>query len=206
MKQHYPFPLKPLPYPYDGLVPELSKEILFLHHDKHLQTYVDNLNKILSAHPNLQQLSLEELLIYLDRLPKEVQSDIQNNGGGVYNHNLYFACMTPEKGLKPNGEILTAINRDIGSYEDFVAQFTAAALGQFGSGYAWLISKNGSLQIINLPNQNTPISKSIKPILTVDVWEHAYYLQYQNRRADYVRNWFNLVNWPFVNELYLKSC
>ncbi len=206
MKQHYPFPLEPLPYPYDGLEPELSKEILTFHHDKHLKTYVDNLNNLLAGYPNLQNLSLEDLLMQLDSLPKSLQTGIQNNGGGVYNHNLYFACMTPEKNLKPEGELLAAMNRDIGTYEEFVTKFTAAAMGQFGSGYAWLISKNGSLQIINLPNQNTPIAKGIKPILNLDVWEHAYYLQYQNRRAEYVQNWFSLVNWPYVNELYLKSC
>ncbi len=206
MKQHYPFPLVPLPYPYDGLTPELSKEILTFHHDKHLKTYVDNLNNLLAGYPDLQNLSLEDLLIQLDSLPKALQTGVQNNGGGVYNHNLYFACMTPEKNLKPEGELLTAMNRDIGSYEEFVTKFTAAAMGQFGSGYAWLISKNGSLQIINLPNQNTPIAKGIKPILNLDVWEHAYYLQYQNRRAEYVQNWFSLVNWPYVSELYLLSC
>ena len=206
MKQHYPFPLLPLPYAYDGLIPELSKEILFLHHDKHLKTYVDNLNKILAGYPKLQSLTLEELLIGLDTLPREIQIGIQNNGGGVYNHNLYFACMSPEKNQSPQGELLNAINRDIGSFEEFVKKFTDAALGQFGSGYAWLVSKHGKLQILNMPNQNTPISKSIKPILNLDVWEHAYYLQYQNRRNEYVENWFHLANWNYVNQLYLESC
>lgn len=206
MKQHYPFPLLPLPYDYGSLAPELSKEILFLHHDKHLKTYVDNLNQILAGYENLQSMSLEELLRSLDTLPKEIQSGIQNNGGGVYNHNLYFACMSPEKNQKPSGELLTAINRDIGSYEEFVNRFTATALGQFGSGYAWLVSKHGTLQILNLPNQNTPLGNGIEPILNLDVWEHAYYLQYQNRRKEYVESWFSLINWNYVNRLYLKSC
>lgn len=200
----YPFEPIPLPYEYNALEPYLCEEILHLHHDKHYTGYVEKLNDILKNYPNLQNMTLDELLINTDELPNEAKTSIQNQAGGVYNHQLYFSCMNNQECELPTDRIALAINSAFGSIDQFKAELSAAAINQFGSGYAWLILSNGKLQIIATPNQDTPISLTVTPLLCIDVWEHAYYLQYQNRRADYVENWFNLINWDFVGARYMS--
>ncbi|MDD6070575.1 MAG: superoxide dismutase [Clostridiales bacterium] len=200
----YPFKVEPLPYEYDALEPYLCKEILHLHHDKHYAGYVLKLNEILKNYPNLQNMTLDELLIKTDELPNEAKTAIRNQAGGVYNHQLYFAGMNNVECEIPTDRLALAINSSFGSIEQFRAELTAAAVNQFGSGYAWLILSNGKLEIIATPNQDTPLSLTVTPLLCIDVWEHAYYLQYQNRRADYVENWFNLINWDFVGSRYMS--
>ena len=200
----YPFEPMPLPYEYNALEPYLCEEILHLHHDKHYVGYVEKLNEILKNYPNLQNMTLDELLINTDELPNEAKTSIQNQAGGVYNHQLYFSGMNNRECELPTDRIALAINSAFGSIDQFKAELSAAAINQFGSGYAWLILSNGKLQIIATPNQDTPISLTVTPLLCIDVWEHAYYLQYQNRRADYVENWFNLINWDFVGARYMS--
>lgn len=200
----YPFKVEPLPYEYDALEPYLCKEILHLHHDKHYAGYVLKLNEILKNYPNLQNMTLDELLIKTDELPNEAKTAIRNQAGGVYNHQLYFAGMNNVECEIPTDRLALAINSSFGSIEQFRAELTAAAVNQFGSGYAWLILSNGKLEIIATPNQDTPLSLTVTPLLCIDVWEHAYYLQYQNRRADYVENWFNLISWDFVGARYMS--
>lgn len=200
----YPFKVEPLPYEYDALEPYLCKEILHLHHDKHYAGYVLKLNEILKNYPNLQNMTLDELLIKTDELPNEAKTAIRNQAGGVYNHQLYFAGMNNVECEIPTDRLALAINSSFDSIEQFRAELTAAAINQFGSGYAWLILSNGKLEIIATPNQDTPLSLTVTPLLCIDVWEHAYYLQYQNRRADYVENWFNLINWDFVGARYMS--
>lgn len=199
----YPFVARPLPYEYDALVPVLDAETLTFHHDKHYQTYVDNLNAALADYPELQKKSLTELLTDIDMLPAGVQTAVRNNGGGVYNHELYFDFMRSPAGQDPSGALEEAINRDFGSYRQWKEKMKQAAVGKFGSGWAWLVSdKNGVLSIVQTANQDVPDLDDYTPILLVDVWEHAYYLQYQNRRADYVEGWFGLINWRKAGKRY----
>ncbi len=202
MNETFPFQVEPLPYPYNGLEPAISKETLEFHHDKHYKTYVDNLNGILADFPKLQDMTLEDLLIHLEDLPADIQTGIRNNGGGVYNHQLYFRCMQGDGFSMPEGDLANAIHRDFESVDNFNRVITNAAVKQFGSGYAWLVCENGKLSVLSTANQETPISDSKHPLLCIDVWEHAYYLQYQNRRADYIANWLNLINWEYVDCLY----
>lgn len=198
----YPFELRPLPYGYDALSPEIGEKTLHFHHDKHLQTYVDNLNKALADCPGFQHKSLEDILKNLGELPEAKRTAVRNNAGGVYNHYLYFDCMSG-KGSAVDGALAQAMERSFGPFEEWKRQMKEAALGQFGSGYAWLVSdKDGSLSVTKTPNQDCPISQGLWPLLCVDVWEHAYYLDYQNRRADYVDAWFDLINWDFVRGRY----
>lgn len=202
MNETFPFQVEPLPYPYDALEPELCREILEFHHDKHYKTYVDNLNGILADFPKLQDKTLEDLLTHIEDLPETIQTGIRNNGGGVYNHQLYFRCMQGNGFSMPDGELANAIHRDFESFDNFNRVLTNAAIKLFGSGYAWLVWEGGKLSVVTTANQDTPITNSQKPILCIDVWEHAYYLQYQNRRADYVANWFQLINWEYVDTLF----
>lgn len=202
----YPFIVRPLPYEYDALVPVLDEETLHFHHDKHYKTYVDNLNSTLSDYPELQKKSLAELLIGIDRLPPQVQTPIRNNGGGVYNHELYFDSMKNPAGQEPEGALAEAIERDFGSYRQWKEQMKQAAVGKFGSGWAWLVSDDsGRLSIVQTANQDVPDLEEYTPLLLVDVWEHAYYLQYQNRRADYVDGWFGLINWRKADKRYEEA-
>ena len=199
----YPFIVRPLPYEYDALVPVLDEETMHFHHDKHYKTYVDNLNSALSDYPELQKKSLKELLSSIDKLPPQIQAPIRNNGGGVFNHELYFDSMKSPAGQEPEGVLAEAIERDFGSYRQWKEQMKQAAVGRFGSGWAWLVSDcNGQLSIVQTANQDVPDLDDYTPILLVDVWEHAYYLQYQNRRADYVEGWFNLINWRKAAKRY----
>lgn len=199
------FELKPLPYAYDALEPYIDKETMMLHHDKHEKAYVDNLNKAISKYPELYKKGLEGILRDLNSIPQDVRETIRNNAGGVYNHDFFWSIMSPEKGQQPSGELLKAINKDFGSLDNLKTKFNEAALGRFGSGWAWLVlNKDGTLSVISTPNQDSPISQGLKPILGIDVWEHAYYLKYQNRRKDYIDNWWNIVNWKQV-ENYFNS-
>lgn len=203
MKETYPFKLKPLPYDYDALEPYIDRETMHFHHDKHHQTYVDNLNKTLENYPELHKKTLVELLQNLEVLPEEIQTTVRNNGGGVLNHNLYFDGMTPASTKAPEGKLAEAINQAFGSFENFKETFKKAALGRFGSGWVWLVSdENGNLKIISTPNQDVPMNLKVNPILEIDVWEHAYYLKYQNRRAEYIDNWFNVIDWKKAEEIY----
>ncbi len=201
--EHYPFVVRPLPYEYDALIPVLDEETLTFHHDKHYKTYVDNLNNALADYPELQRKSLVELLSDIETLPLAVQTPIRNNGGGVFNHELYFDSMKSLVGQEPCGKLAEALERDFGSLKQWEAQMKQAAVGQFGSGWAWLLSdKEGKLSIARTANQDVPDFNEYSPVLLVDVWEHAYYLQYQNRRADYVDGWFQLINWRKAGKRY----
>lgn len=199
----YPFVVRPLPYEYDALMPVLDEETLHFHHDKHYKTYVDNLNKVLADYPELQKLSLKELLTRPEELPAPARTAIRNNAGGVYNHELYFDMMKGNCGQEPTGALAEAINRDFGSYKQWKDQMKQAAVSQFGSGWAWLVADgDGKLSIVQTANQDVPDLLLYTPLLLVDVWEHAYYLQYQNRRADYAEGWFDLIHWRKVGKRY----
>ncbi len=184
----------------------MDEKTLHFHHDKHYKTYVDNLNSTLADYPELQKMSLKELLMKLDTLPAAAQTPIRNNGGGVFNHELYFGTMRQPMGQMPEGVLADAIDRDFGSYNQWKEQMKQAAASQFGSGWAWLVTdKDGKLSIVQTANQNVPDLSEVPPILLVDVWEHAYYLQYQNLRAAYVEGWFNLIHWKKVQRLYEEA-
>ncbi len=196
----YPFELEPLPYSYEALEPSIDARTLTFHHDRHLQTYVDNLNKALEPYPAYHGWTLEELLLRLEGLPENLRPAIRNNAGGVYNHELYFACMGRQT-QGPEGELKAGIEAAFGSLDNFKNELKAAALSQFGSGWAWLIADaEDGFHIVRTPNQDTPLRANVKPLLLVDVWEHAYYLQYQNRRAEYVDKWFEAVDWEQVEK------
>ena len=206
-EETYPFIARPLPYEYDALIPVLEQETLSIHTDKHYKTYVDNLNNALADYPELQGMSLRELLININSLPAEIRTAVRNNGGGVYNHELYFDSMKSPMGQEPSGILAEAIDRDFGSYKQWKEQMKQAAVGKFGSGWAWLVTdKKGNLSIVQTANQDVPDLEELTPLLLVDVWEHAYYLQYQNRRADYVEGWFDLINWRKAGKRYEEVC
>ncbi len=206
-EETYPFIARPLPYEYDALIPVLDQETLSFHHDKHYKTYVDNLNNALADYPELQGMSLRELLININSLPAEIRTAVRNNGGGVYNHELYFDSMKSPMGQEPSGILAEVIDRDFGSYKQWKEQMKQAAVGKFGSGWAWLVTdKKGNLSIFQTANQDVPDLEELTPLLLVDVWEHAYYLQYQNRRADYVEGWFDLINWRKAGKRYEEVC
>ena len=202
-KETYPFVVRPLPYAYDALCPVLDEETLKFHHDKHYKTYVDNLNKALADYAELQKMTLKELLTDIDSLPKAAQTPSRNNGGGVYNHELYFDSMKGVDGQQPEGSLADAIVRDFGSYDNWKEQMKQAAVSKFGSGWAWLVTDaDGKLSIVQTANQEVLDLTSFTPVFLVDVWEHAYYLQYRNRRADYVEGWFLLINWKKALKRY----
>ena len=192
-----------LAYAYDALEPHIDARTMEVHHSKHHATYVANLNNALQPHADLQGKPLEALLADLNAVPEAVRTAVRNNGGGVLNHNMYWMMMAPKAGGQPKGEVAKAIDAAFGSFAAFQEQFTKAGLGRFGSGWAWLVvDKSGKLAITSTANQDTPISEGLRPILTVDVWEHAYYLKYQNRRADYLAAWWNVVDWEAVSRLF----
>ena len=197
------FELKALPYAYDALEPYIDKETMMLHHDKHEKAYLDNLNKAITKYPELYRKGLEGILKDLNSVPEDVRETVKNNAGGVYNHDFFWSIMSPEKDQNPNGDLLKAIIKAFGSLDNFKTKFKDAALGRFGSGWAWLIlDKDGNLSIISTANQDSPISQGLTPILGLDVWEHAYYLKYQNKRGDYIDNWWHVVNWKQVEDNY----
>ena len=201
MEQHYPFSLPPLPYAYDVLLPQIDEKTLHFHHDKHFAAYVDNLNKLLADQPEYQSWSLEQLCRDWCQLPDDIRQSVRNSAGGVYNHDLYFKTMAPAPASVPSGDLAGAVIRDFGDLQALKDALKTAALGVFGSGWAWLVSdREGRLSVQKTANQDTPLP--LCPLLTCDVWEHAYYLQYQNRRAEYFENWWQLVDWPQLSEVY----
>ena len=202
---YYPFINTPLPYSYDALEPFIDEETMYLHHDRHLQTYIDNLNRFLEEHPSLQKFSLEELLSIWRRLPCHLQTPLRNNAGGVYNHRFYFDSMTPPGSSCSAPRLFEAMSCQFGSPENFRSQFKEAALSVFGSGYAWLVLDRTRLKIVTSANQNTPLTCSRTLILNIDVWEHAYYLKHYNLRADYIDDWFRVVNWKMAENRYTEG-
>lgn len=197
------FKLPDLPYATDALEPHIDQKTMEIHHGKHHQGYVNNLNAALEKHPDLADKSITELLSALDALPADIQTAVRNNGGGHANHSLFWEVMKKKGGGKPSGALAEAIDKTFGSFEKFKEKFSAAAKTRFGSGWAWLVlNRKGELEVTSTPNQDNPISDGKFPILGLDVWEHAYYLNYQNRRPDYVEAFFNVVNWDKVEDLY----
>jgi Fe-Mn family superoxide dismutase len=201
------FTLPPLPYSFDALEPYIDAKTMEIHHDGHHGTYVTNLNKALEGHADLQKKSIDDLLKNLDAIPENIRTTVRNNGGGHWNHSLFWTWMKKGGGGEPKGDLATAINSSFGSFAGFQEKFAAAAAGRFGSGWAWLLVRDGKLAIDSTPNQDTPylLSGGGKAIVGLDVWEHAYYLKYQNKRAEYIKQWWNLVNWDRVAELYAQS-
>ena len=189
-----------LPYDFGALEPYIDEQTMRLHHGKHHQAYVDKLNSAIDGKADLEEKSIEELLKDLGSLPEDVRTAVQNNGGGHYNHSMFWQMMSPLQTGKPDGKIADAINSTFGSFETFQEKFAAAAVGRFGSGWAWLVDNNGKLEITSTANQDSPISSGQKVILGLDVWEHAYYLKYQNRRPEYIENWWKVVNWGEVQK------
>ena len=194
--------LPPLPYDYNALEPHMDEMTVRIHHDKHHATYVTNLNAALEKHPELSSKSLVELITGLGSVPEDIRTAVRNNGGQTYNHTMYWACMAPKAGGEPTGAIAGAIKSAFGSFEAFKDQFSKTAVGRFGSGWGWLVKSGGKLAIESTSNEGCPLMEGKTPLLVVDVWEHAYYLKYQNRRADFVAAWWNLVNWAEVNRRF----
>lgn len=189
-----------LPYDHNALEPHIDARTMEIHHGKHHQGYVNKLNDALEGHPDLQEKSVEELLADLNSVPDSIRNAVRNNGGGHANHSLFWPCMSPNGGGEPSGELADAINSAFESFESFKEQFANAAATRFGSGWAWLsVDGSGSLVVSSTPNQDNPVSEGLKPILGLDVWEHAYYLNYQNKRPDYINAWWNVVNWDQVD-------
>lgn len=196
------YKLPDLPYAYDALEPHIDEETMKLHHDKHHNTYVEGVNKAIEGHEDLQKLSIEELVAKLDEVPEDIRTAVRNSGGGHANHSLFWEIMSPNGGGEPTGELGDAITDAFGSFEDFKSEIKTAGTGQFGSGWAWLVVDNGDLKVVNTPNQDSPLTDGKTPIFGVDVWEHAYYLNYQNKRADYLDAFWNVVNWDEVAKRY----
>lgn len=202
----YPYSLPQLEYAYEALEPHVDKETMNVHHTKHHQGYINNLNKALEAHPEYQKMTLEELLIKLSTLPASLKKAVENHGGGHYNHSLFWQILTPKSQGAPTGTLSKAIEKSFGSFEIFKEKFNKAAQDVFGSGWAWLcLDQKNELIVVSTPNQDTPLSDGLKPILGLDVWEHAYYLHYQNRRMEYVAAWWSILNWERIADNYEKA-
>jgi superoxide dismutase, Fe-Mn family len=196
------FQLMPLPYDYAALEPYIDAQTMTIHHDKHHAAYVNNLNAALEKHPELMKKSLEELLSDLNSVPEDIRMAVRNHGGGTWNHNLFWEIMAPKAGGEPQGSLAKAIESTFGNFAGFKTEFEKASMGRFGSGWAWLVKKGSTLSIISTPNQDNPMTDGMLPLLTLDVWEHAYYLKYQNRRADYIAAWWSVVNWKAVEKRF----
>jgi Fe-Mn family superoxide dismutase len=190
----------PLPYAFDALEPYIDKLTMEIHHDKHHGAYVTNLNKALEGHADLQALSIEDLLTRLDRVPENIRATVRNNGGGHMNHSMFWKIMKKGGGGEPKGQLAEAIRSSFGSFADFKTKFSQAGVTRFGSGWAWLLMKDGKLAIDSTPNQDNPVMNGAKPVMGLDVWEHAYYLKYQNKRPDYIEAWWNVVNWEEIEK------
>jgi len=205
--QQYPYQLPALPYAFDALEPHIDARTMEIHHGKHHAGYVNNLNKALEAHPDLQKLSVLELLANLNRVPENIRTAVRNNGGGHANHSLFWKAMKKAGGGEPAaaGQLAEAIKKAFGSFADFRKKFSDAATGRFGSGWAWLVVKHGQLAVESTANQDNPILEGGKAVLGLDVWEHAYYLKYQNRRAEYIEAWWNVVNWDQAEANYAEA-
>lgn len=198
------FELPKLPYAYEALEPFVDAQTMTIHHTKHHQAYVTNLNGAIEKRPELGSWSLEDLVKRLNDVPEDVRTVVRNHGGGHFNHSLFWELMAPNAGGEPTGALAQAIEADFGAFANFKAEFEKAANGRFGSGWAWLVIKGDKLAVVSTPNQDNPLTDGLTPILGIDVWEHAYYLKYQNRRAEYVTNWWNVVNWAEVARRFGK--
>jgi Fe-Mn family superoxide dismutase len=201
----YPYSLPQLPYPYDALEPYIDKMTMEIHHTKHHQGYINNLNSALEKYPEFHYLELEEILKNLNQLPEEMKTAVRNNGGGHYNHTLFWEIMKPNGGGEPGGRLKEEIEKNFGSFEEFKKLFSETAIKHFGSGWAWLvITSDKKLKVYSMLNQDSPLMNGDIPIMGLDVWEHAYYLKYQNRRAEYVEAWWHVVNWDKIEENLLR--
>ncbi len=198
------YKLPELNYSYDALEPFIDARTMEIHYTKHHQTYIDNLNKALEGRDEFKDMPIEDLITSLNSLPDEIKTPVRNNGGGHLNHTMFWQMMGPNAGGEPKGELAEKIKDTFDGFDKFKEEFKKAALGRFGSGWAWLVVDGEELKIVSTPNQDNPITDGLKPILGIDVWEHAYYLKYQNRRADYIDAWFNVINWEKVLEFYNK--
>lgn len=197
------FELQPLPYAYAALEPVIDAQTVELHYSKHHATYLKNLNAALEKYPQFFDLQIEQILKDLNSIPEDIRTAVRNNGGGFYNHNIYWAIIQPGGGVEPEGRLAEAINAAFGNLANMKEQLEKAGLARFGSGWAWLSKKSdGGLVIHSTPNQDTPLAEDLFPVIGVDVWEHAYYLKYQNRRAEYLSNWWNLVNWEVAQRRF----
>ncbi|MED1919768.1 superoxide dismutase [Mn] [Bacillus thuringiensis] len=194
-----------LPYAYDALEPHLDKETMNIHHTKHHNTYITNLNAALEGHAELADKSVEELVANLNEVPEAIRTAVRNNGGGHANHTFFWTILSPNGGGQPVGELATAIEAKFGSFDAFKEEFAKAGATRFGSGWAWLVVNNGELEVTSTPNQDSPLTEGKTPVIGLDVWEHAYYLNYQNRRPDYISAFWNVVNWDEVARLYSEA-
>jgi superoxide dismutase, Fe-Mn family len=194
------YSLPPLPYASDALEPHIDKQTMEIHHGKHHNAYVTNLNAALEKHPELQSKSAEDLIKGINSVPDDIRTAVRNNGGGHVNHSMFWQIMGPSAGGPPTGAIADAINGAFGTFDTFKDLFAKAGVGRFGSGWAWVIDQGGKLAIESTPNQDNPMMDGKKPVFGIDVWEHAYYLRYQNRRPDYISAWWNVVNWAEINK------
>jgi Fe-Mn family superoxide dismutase len=194
--------LPPLPYPKDALEPHIDAQTMEIHHGKHHNAYVTNLNKALAGKGDLEKKPIEQLISNMNAVPEDIRAAVRNNGGGHANHSMFWKIMGPGAGGKPSGKLAEDINATFGSFDAFKEKFEAGGVGRFGSGWVWLVVKNGKLEIISTANQDNPLMEGIKPVMGCDVWEHAYYLKYQNRRPDYLKAWWNVVNWNEVGKNY----
>ena len=199
------YELPKLPYAVDALEPYIDAQTMTLHHDKHHQTYVTNLNAAIEKHPELANKPLEELLANLNAVPEDIRTAVRNHGGGSWNHSLFWEIMAPKTSPTPSAELRKVLEAAFGSFDTFKSEFEKAANGRFGSGWAWLVKKGDNLSIVSTANQDSPLSEGLTPLMGIDVWEHAYYLKYQNRRAEYVSNWWNVVNWEAIAERYKEQ-
>jgi len=203
-----PHTLPALPYDFGALEPHIDAQTMQIHHGKHHQAYVNNLNAALDKHPDLHKKSLEELLRGINTIPEDIRGAVRNNGGGHHNHSLFWTIMAPAGkggGGEPTGKLADAVTKTLGGFAKLKEQMAAAAVGRFGSGWAWLLAAGGNLEVVSTPNQDSPIMDGKRPILGLDVWEHAYYLKYQNRRPDYVSAWWNVVNWAEVGRRFTDA-
>lgn len=194
------FELPKLPYAVDALEPYIDAQTMSIHHTKHHQAYITNLNAALDKHPDLAGKSLEDLLSDLNAVPEDIRAAVRNHGGGTWNHNMFWEIMGPKMGGAPSGALTQALESAFGSFDAFKSEFEKAATTRFGSGWAWLVKKGDGLAIVSTANQDNPLSEGLAPVMGIDVWEHAYYLKYQNRRPEYISNWWNVVNWEAVAE------
>ena len=199
------YTLPPLPYPNNALEPHIDAKTMEIHHTKHHQAYINNANNALKDHPDLAALPAEELIKDLSKVPEAIRTVVRNNAGGHANHSLFWTVMAPKAGGEPTGELAAAINSAFGGFAQFKEKFAAAAASRFGSGWAWLVVSGGKLEVTSTPNQDSPLMEGKTPILGLDVWEHAYYLNYQNRRPDYVTAFWNVVNWPEVTKRFAAA-
>ncbi|MFP9126865.1 superoxide dismutase [Niallia sp. BSM11] len=199
------FSLPQLPYAYDALEPHIDKETMNIHHTKHHNTYVTNLNNALEGNAELLSKTVDQIVSNLDAVPEAARTAVRNNGGGHANHSLFWEVISPNGGGQPSGDLASAIDSKFGSYENFKEEFAKAATTRFGSGWAWLVVNNGELEVTSTPNQDSPLMEGKTPILGLDVWEHAYYLNYQNRRPEYINAFFNVINWEEVTKRYTAA-